>query len=532
MLKLCRVDEVRRAEEAAVAAGRSLEDLMAAAGLGVAQQIMKRAARPGTALFLVGPGNNGGDGLVAATHLVMQGWRCLVWAWRRSEPGEVPAERALLNQLIWIDSAAVNSAVATADVIVDAVFGIGGKPALPEEVGQVFDAAWDARVRRGTPLVAVDTPSGIDCDTGEADPRAFHADLTVMLGLPKIGLYRPPALRHTGVIELVDIGLPAPPVEPGSIALVTPEDVREWLPRRSADTHKRAVGTLLIIGGAPTFYGAPRLAAGAALRAGAGLVTLAVIRSLISPIAASLPEVTFLPLPEGELGAGARMAELVREALPRYDAVLIGPGLGQEQPVPEFLAGLFGLRGAPRPIGFGQPAMAGLPQRFRGRAVIDADGLNWLATQPEWWVQIREADLILTPHPGELARLLQVGTDAVTADPWGRATEAAQRFNQHVVLKYGHATVGCPDGTLLVSPQVHPALATAGTGDVLAGLIAALAAQGLGSREAAAAGLVVGSQAMLRAVARKGTLGLIAGDIIEEIAPALAAIYDPSWQEQ
>ncbi|MCM8750393.1 NAD(P)H-hydrate dehydratase [Thermomicrobiaceae bacterium CFH 74404] len=529
MLKLCRVEEVRRAEEAAVAAGRSLEDLMAAAGLSVAEQITKRAKHAGTALFLVGPGNNGGDGLVAASHLVARGWRCLVWTWRRSEPGTLPAERGLLERLLWIDPAEVGTAIASADLIVDAVFGIGGKPSLPGEVAQVFDMARDTRARRGTPLVAVDTPSGVDCDSGEADPRAFRADLTVMLGLPKIGLYKPPALRHTGVIELADIGLPAPPAEPGSTVLATPEDVREWLPRRPADTHKRAVGTLLIVGGSPAFYGAPRLAAGAALRAGAGLVTLAVTRALISPIAAALPEVTFLPLPDGEVGAGVRMAELVREALPRYDVVLIGPGLGQEPPVPEFLAALLGLRGAPRPIGFGQPAAPGLPQRFGGRAVIDADGLNWLATQPEWWNQIPGADLILTPHPGELARLLNIETDAITADPWARAVEAAQLFNQHVVLKYGHATVACPDGTLIVSPQVHPALATAGTGDVLAGLIAALASQGLGSREAAAAGLVIGSEAMLRAVAKKGTLGLVAGDLIEEIAGALAEVYDASW---
>ncbi len=529
MLKLCRVDEVRRAEEAAVAAGRSVADLMAIAGSGVASAILKRVRRTGTALFLVGPGNNGGDGLVAASHLASRGWHCLVWGWKRSSPGELPAEQSLLERLEWIDPAGIEAAIASADVIVDAVFGIGGKPTLPDEVGRVFGAAWEARVRRGIPLVAVDTPSGIDCDTGESDPRAFHADLTVMLGLPKVGLYRPPALLHTGLIELVDIGLPTPPVEPGDAALVTLGDVREWLPRRPADTHKRAVGTLLVVGGAPTFYGAPRLAAGAALRAGAGLVTLAVIRSLIPSIAAALPEVTFLPLPEGELGAGARMAELVREALPRYDALLVGPGLGQEPPVPEFLAGLFGLRGAPRPIGFGQLPQAGLPQRFTGRAVVDADGLNWLASQPDWWLQLVDADLILTPHPGELARLLGVETREITADPWASAAEAAQRFGQHVVLKYGHATLACPDGALIVSPQVHPALATAGTGDVLAGLIAGLAAQGLGSREAAAAGLAVGSEAMQEAVRRAGTLGLIAGDLIEEIAEVLARVYEARW---
>lgn len=533
MLKLCTAAEVREAESAAVARGHSLHDLMTTAGTAVAHEIARRSSGAGTALFLIGPGNNGGDGLVAAARLAASGWRCLVWTWNRSRLDDVPIEQHLIDQLVHVEENGLEAALRDADVIVDAVFGIGGKPSLPEPVARAFEAAHEHRVARGVPLVAVDVPSGVDCDTGVADPHAFRADLTVMLGLPKVGLYRPPALQHTGTIELVDIGLPAPAVSAGSVVLPTTEDVRAWLPRRPADTHKRAVGSLLVIGGAPTFYGAPRLSASAALRAGAGLVTVAVLRSLVTSIAAALPEVTFLPLPEGEIGAGTRMAHIVREVLPRFDALLIGPGLGQEPPVHDFLAELFGLRGGPRPIGFGErPAPTGPQYHFTGRAVIDADGLNWLARQPGWWTQLAGADLILTPHPGELARLLETDTSQITGDPWTVAREAAERFSQHVVLKYGHATLACPDGTLVVAPQVHPALATAGTGDVLAGLIAGLVAQGLPPREAVAAALVVGSDAMLRAVARRGTLGLVATDIVDELAGTLASYYDPQWPRQ
>ncbi|MCX7624314.1 MAG: NAD(P)H-hydrate dehydratase [Thermomicrobium sp.] len=540
MLKLCTVDEVRRAEAAAVAAGTSLTELMARAGRAVATAIERsvpsasRSSAERRALFLVGPGNNGGDGLVAAGLLAAQGWQVRVWAWNRSEPGEIPAEREHLARCRWLSPAELDSALAEAEVIVDAVFGIGSRPSLPEAVAAAFDAAYRARVERGATLVAVDVPSGIDSDTGAADERAFRADLTVMLGLPKVGAYRSPALRYTGLIELVDIGLPAPTVDSGAIVLPTDVEIRRWLPRRTADTHKWAVGALLIVGGAPGYYGAPRLAAAAALRAGAGLVTLAVPRSLVPTIAAALPEVTYVPAPDGDVGAGQRWAEFVRDALPRYRALLVGPGLGQDRPAEELMRTLFGLGPQRRaalgfaPISETREASDALA-RFTGYAVVDADGLNWLAKLGPWHEELREARLILTPHPGELARLLDVDIGDILRDPWQAAATAARTFGQHVVLKVGHTAVASPDGTVVVAPQVHPALATAGTGDVLAGLIAGFAAQGLEPLPASVVGVYVANRAALRAIARKGTLSLLASDIVEEVPAVLSACYEPRW---
>lgn len=528
---MCRVEEIRAAERAAMAEGRSEADLMRAAGRGVAREIVEAfGSRAGTALILVGPGNNGGDGLVVAAELRARGWRSLLWGYRRSGVAGAPIDTAA-GQLEWVEAGqAFTGAVEEADVIVDAIFGIGGGAELPEDVTAAFAEVARARMERGTPVVALDVPSGVDSNSGAVADGALRADLTVMVGLPKVGLYRAPALRHTGVLRLVDIGLPLVDISPEAPRLITEQDVRAWLPRRRADTHKREVGAMLVVGGAPSYYGAPRLAAAAGARVGAGLVTLAVPRSLIGPIATALPEVTFLPLPEGEIGgAGSRMARMVHEQMDRYQALVVGPGLGQDATVDEFLNALFRVRPVPAGIGFGASATAEEPADFSGRAVLDADALNWLAKQPEWPDRLRSAEIVLTPHPGELSRLLDVEVDRIVADPWAAAREAAQRFGQVVVLKQGHAVVASPDGALLVAPQALPALASAGTGDVLAGTIGGLMAQGVPPRDAAAAGVFLGSEASMLAMGEVGTLGLVASDVIKSLPRAVARLYDARW---
>ncbi len=422
--------------------------------------------------------------------------------------------------------------MAEADLIVDAVFGIGGRTDLPIQVDQVFDLAHRARIDRGTPLWAVDVPSGVDADSGAAAENAFRADVTVSFGLPKIGLFRAPALRHAGTIHLIDIGLDVPTLASGHVGLIDEVGVRRLMPRRKQDTHKHEVGWLLVVGGAPNYFGAPRMAAESAARAGAGLVCLAVPRSLVAPIASSVREVTFLPLPEAEFGgAGDRMATLVREKLPSYAAMLVGPGLGLDDPVPEFLSGLFGMRSASRAIGFGalSGAATGNGDRFNGKAVIDADGLNWLAKQAEWQDTLGGAELVLTPHPGELSRLSGVSIDDITADPWKAASDAAERFKQVVVLKHAYPIVAAPGKPLVIGPRSEPALASAGTGDVLSGLIAGLMAQGLSAYDAATTGIFIGALAAERAVSRVGTLSLVAGDVIEALPLAVGSLYDRSW---
>jgi NAD(P)H-hydrate epimerase len=532
VIKLCTVDEVRAAEKAALSDERTEDDLMTSAAAGIARLILQRYGdRVGTALFLVGPGKNGGDGLVAATILVEVGWTCFIWGYKREGIGTAPISALVAERLNWVrDLSELPGVIARAHLIVDAVFGIGGTIDLPQEVAQGFAWARDARVAHGTPLWAVDLPSGVDADTGAASDSVFHADVTVSIGLPKIGLYQLPALRSVGEIDLVDIGLSAPEATANDVALIDEASVRALLPRRRQDTHKHDVGWLMVIGGAPNYYGAPRMAAEAAARAGAGMVCLAVPRSLIAPIASAVREVTFLPLPEAEFGgAGERMAQLVADRLPEFAACLIGPGLGQEEPVPEFLSRLFGLRSSSQSIGFGSMQTSPKSEAFSRKAVIDADGLNFLAKQETWYETLSSAKLVLTPHPGELGRLTGKSTSDILADPWCEARSAAEQFQQVVVLKQGFPIVASPGAPLLIAPRCDPALASAGTGDVLAGTIAGLMAQGLEPRDAAAVGLFIGSRAADVAEQRVGTLSLIAGDVIDALPKAVRHLYDREW---
>jgi NAD(P)H-hydrate epimerase len=532
VIKLCTVTEIRAAEHVALGDGRTEDELMTSAATGIASLILKRFGdRIGSAVFLVGPGKNGGDGLVAATILVEVGWTCFIWGFKRDGVAGAPISGLAAERLTWIrERSELQNVMSRADLIVDAVFGIGGKIELPQDVAEVFASAREARVARGTPLWAIDVPSGVDADSGEASDSAFHADVTVSIGLPKIGLYRAPAVRYSGDIELVDIGLSAPEATAEDIALIDERSVRTLLPRRRQDTHKHDVGWLLVIGGAPNYYGAPRMAAEAAARAGAGMVSMAVPRSLVAPIASAVREVTFLPLPEAEFGgAGERMAQLVSRRLPEFAACLIGPGLGQDEPVPEFLSRLFGLRSGSQSIGFGSTVDVPQSGGFSGRAVIDADGLNFLAKQESWHETLSSAELVLTPHPGELARLTGTSTADILADPWGSARAAADRFQQVVVLKQGFSVVAAPGQPLLIAPRCDPALASAGTGDVLAGTIAGLMAQGLEPRAAAAVGLFIGSRAADLAETHVGTLSLVAGDVIDTLPEAIRQLYDREW---
>lgn len=505
------------------------------AGAGFADLILERrgVGAGSSALFLVGPGNNGGDGLVAATRLADAGWACHVWMYQRDGIGNVPVSAESVQRLTLVSSFdELQRAVDRTDLIVDAVFGIGGRTDLPEPVAQAFAWAHRARIERGTPLWAVDVPSGVDADSGAASCNAFFADVTVSLGLPKIGLYRAPALRHAGTILLVDIGLDVGEFEPGEVGLIDETTVRRLLPRRKQDTHKHEVGWLMVVGGAPNYFGAPSIAAESAARAGAGLVCLAVPRTHVAAISTRLREATFLPLPDAEFGgAGVRMAKLVRERLPAYACMLVGPGLGLEEPVPEFLSSLFGMRKKSSSIGFGAVSAVSPEsvEPFAGKAVIDADGLNWLGKQDQWPDTLKGAELVLTPHPGELARLTGLDVGRITSDPWQAAKEAAEQFQQVVVLKHAFPVVAAPGLPLALGPRSEPALASAGTGDVLAGLIAGLAAQGLSAYAAAVAGVFIGSVAAEAAVAHAGTLSLMAGDVIDALPGAIRSLYDRSW---
>jgi NAD(P)H-hydrate epimerase len=521
MTVLVSPDEMRAAEAAAVAAGRPEPDLMRLAAAGIASwidlHVKRRAAARRFAIALVGPGNNGGDALVALALLVERGWRAGAIMLGRETLGELPADQHLLDaiELVGVER------LQEADVILDGVYGVGGRASLPDTVAAAFRRAHDIRIERATPLVAIDVPSGVDPGSGTAAAEAFQADVTLCLGLPKIGLIREPAATHTGELELLDIGI-ALDSTGDRPELIDERSVRTWLPRRSASAHKHQTGTVLVIGGAPTYYGAPRMTAEAAARAGAGLVCVAAPASIIPVIAGQVPELVMLPLDDSAGEAARQVMNWIDERGGHVDTFIIGPGLGQTPHATNLLERLIG---DPNAGIISSRALRDKHPTF----VLDADALNWIAKRGSFPLGIPPNSAAMTPHAGELGRLLGEPPDVLLDETIQGAVRAARMFDQTVVFKTGYTVIAAPDGTVRVSPRSAPELATAGTGDVLAGLVGGFLAQGMSALDAAATALFAGAHAGKAARAELGTQGVMATDVIDRLPSVLRRLSEPNW---
>ena len=326
-----------------------------------------------------------------------------------------------------------------------------------------------------------------------------------------------------------------PRLPPGD-AVIDRAMVAPLVPRRTFGAHKWGVGGLLIVAGAPSFVGAAVLCAQGAGRAGAGVTNLAVPRGLVPAIVPAVPEAAYILLSETESTAGARRAaEMIVEKLEKSSAIVVGPGLGEDESAAGLLGALFGVTNASRPIGFGGSDSTGAgtsatkssspgPVVAAGKPmVLDADGLNWLAKQEGWHRLLPNGAAILTPHVGEMARLMDMEAAEITRNPVETAREAAQRCGQVVMLKYGFTAVS--DGErVLVAEDAPGSLATGGAGDVLAGTIGALVAQGLDLMDAAAVAIYAGGRAARRVEQRFGTIGLVASDLPLAFAEELASL--------
>ncbi|HLF71330.1 MAG TPA: NAD(P)H-hydrate epimerase, partial [Dehalococcoidia bacterium] len=385
-MKLVTSAEMRAIEERAFAAGSTAEGLMQNAGRAVAVAVAHHlgSARGRRIVVLVGPGNNGGDGLVAARYLGADGAAVSVFLLTK-RPGDDPNLAALgahdgvaIVQLSAVD-AAFRDVVARADAVIDAVLGTGRQRPLDGVVADVFEALKTHR----KPLFALDLPTGVDADTGAVDPHAAAADVTLALGYSKLGLHIGEGAAHTGRVEVLDIGLDPKLGDGIATELLTPEWARAALPERPAISNKGTFGRVLVVAGSPRYLGAAGLACLGALRAGAGLVTLASVEPVRAAVAAYLPEVTHLPLPEHDGEPTPDAGAAVLRGLEGYDALLIGPGLGQASRTQMLVRGLLS-------------AVESLP------VVIDADALNALAKAPAW-PSLIAGRAVLTPHPGELA---------------------------------------------------------------------------------------------------------------------------------
>jgi NAD(P)H-hydrate epimerase len=393
-----------------------------------------------------------------------------------------------------------------ADTVVDAVLGTGKARPLQGAFGEaLLMVSKVRRARPGLKLVAIDLPSGVDADTGAVDPATPRADLTLTLGLPKRGLYSPPGAEMAGRVEVVDLGLP--PAEDVATELLTPSWAAGALPPRPATAHKGTFGRLLVVAGSARYVGAAYLACMGACRVGTGLVTLAGPASLHPILAAKLTEATHLPLPEASPGyLSAEATGPLSEELPRYGALLIGCGLGQQPGTADFIKSLL-------------PHLADTP------SVWDADGLNNLTSIPSW-PQLLPQEAVLSPHPAEMGRLCGLSVEDIQKDRMELSRDMARRWQKVVVLKGAYSVIASPKGLVRLSPFANPALASAGTGDVLAGAVAGLLAQGLSPFDAAALGVYLHGLAGEMVREGMGATGTLASDLLPVLPRAMQRLQE------
>ena len=504
MIPILTPTESAALDASAVERGVTVDELMEKAGRAVA--VAARAVAGGAygrrAVVVCGKGNNGGDGLVAARYLVR--WGLGVTVMLLADPGafQGPAGSNFARfaaaggrwKPFWPEL--LRRELDRSDVAIDAIFGTGFRGAPEGDFAAAIDAMND-----GPPVVAVDVPSGVEGETGAVLTGAIWASVTVTFGALKPGVVFHPGAAHAGDVEVADIGFP-PELVRSDLSLAEAADVARLLEPRDAETTKRRVGVVLVVAGSRAMTGAAILAATAATRAGAGLVTLAVPHGILPVVETVLTEGTFLPLPETEAGTVSEEAwPVLEDRLAGMTAAAIGPGLTTD------------------------PSTADLVRRFVRECpvplVLDADGLNAFQGRPAELVE-RRAEAVLTPHAGEFGRLMGLPADEVAKDRVGHARKAAAEFRCAMLLMGSRTVVAEPDGRATVNPTGGPYLASGGTGDVLTGTIAALLARGLRPADAAMAGAYVHGLAGRLAAEEVG--GVVASDLLPFLPRAMALL--------
>lgn len=537
-MHLITVEQMQAIERAANAGGLSYAQMMENAGNALANTIqILYGWFKGSALGLVGSGNNGGDTLIALTVLAQEHeWQVAAYL-----AAPRPADDPLLARL-----RAAGGAVISADedpngetlavwageyaIWLDGILGTGIRLPLRPELANLLARLQDLRREYEPVLYAVDCPSGVNCNTGEAAPQTLRATHTVCMAAAKVGLFTPQARPLCGEIEVVKIGLPADLAEWQAVKTFVPDEnwVAAHLPPRPHDADKRTFGAALIVAGSLNYSGAALLSGRAAFRVGAGWVTLAVPAPLHAALAGHFPEATWLLLPH-EMGiVNAAAAKVVHENLKRPTAMLIGPGLGVDDGAREFLRAL--LEGNPqdaaRPMGFARTPQAPASSSPGGALpplIVDADGLKLLAQLSDWWVRLPK-ESILTPHVGEMAILSGLSGAAIQAQRLALAQRYAAEWGQVLVLKGAFTVIAAPDGRAAVLDVATAALARAGTGDILAGLMVGLRAQGVAAFECAVMACWLHAQAGLQAEQRLGAASVLAGDVLKRMPQVLKAI--------
>jgi len=455
--------------------------------------------------IFVGKGNNGGDGLVVARHLHNHDYRVSVYllappesfsgsarlnlelARKTGVPIETIDSPEKLDE-IWRD-------IGEIDIAVDAIFGTGLKGAVRGLAGEVIERINQLKAVR----VAVDLPSGLNADTGAVEGPCVRADFTVTMALPKRGLLLYPGADYCGEVRVADIGFPKVAIESQEVKteLITEEIALSLLPRRSPSGHKGTFGHVLVIAGSVGLTGAATLTSMAALRAGAGMVTLGIPQSLNEVMEVKLTEVMTLPLPETPLRTlSVKAMDEILDFMPRATVLAVGPGLSRDRETVELVCKLCFESDKPM--------------------VIDADGLNAIAQFPETLERLGP-DVVLTPHPGEMSRLTGKSVQEIESDRVESARSFAVKYGLTLTLKGAPTVIASPDGRVYINSTGNSGMATAGMGDVLTGLIAGLIAQGMSPTNAALVAVFYHGLAADRLLSegKVSQRGLIAGDVLE-----------------
>ena len=531
MTNLVTVSEMTTLESEANERGFGYDQMMRNAGLALADVIHERYGHTQSRniLGLIGSGNNGGDALIALSELIEKGWVATAYLIKKRKKKD-PLVLSIINndgQVISVDEDGsfneLQELIGSSDIILDGILGTGFNLPLREEISaplQVF-SKFDTLPE----IVAVDCPSGVDCDTGETAEETLQADLTVCMAAIKKGMLKFPAFEYAGEIVVVDIGLPKnlPEFKNIHASIVDQGVVRKMLPARPLDAHKGTFGTCMIIGGSTNYCGAVLLSAAAAYRVGAGLVRAAIPGSIYDAIAGQLPECTWIVLPHSTGSISGSASVVIQENLDRVTALLIGPGLGQEKDTLEFMKNLLQFEETKfkkAAIGFlGQlKKIENIEPLTQPTLVFDADALRLLSNLDDWH-QMLKRRAVLTPHPGEMAALTGLTIDEVQNDREGAAKDFAAKWGHVVVLKGAVTIIASPDGEVAFIPIATPALASAGTGDVLSGMITGLIGQGMMAFDAAVAGAWLHARAGVAAATKQGqTISITASDVIGEIS--------------
>ena len=504
-MKIVTVEQMIALEQRSADVGAPPDFLMENAGLATANcaKDLLGDIKDRSVMILVGPGNNGGDGLVAARHLHDWGAKVHLFLVKRKTENDknfaldmernIPSTDSLARE----NRATFNQVLSSTNLFMDSLFGTGRIRPFEGVLKELLEAVMaEKKSRPGMKILAVDLPSGLDADTGTADPATLTADLTVTFACPKIGLFRFPGANHLGQLEIADIQIPGHLSDHLSTELITSEMARSLLPPRPLDANKGTFGRLMVVAGSVNYLGAAYLACEAAMRVGMGLVTLATPESLQPILAGKLTEATYLPLEEsnaGMIGVGA--VSTIRGQIANYDGLLLGCGLGQDPSTFEFVKKLLSDGLSNKPM------------------VIDADGLNILSEMENWWQSLPE-QAVFTPHPGEMSRLMRKPVAKIQENRLEAALTAAGEWNRTVALKGAFTVIASPEGKARICGIANPGLASAGTGDVLAGAIAGFMAQGLSAFDAATCGVYIHAMAGEMVRAEIGDTGMIASDLL------------------